>query len=91
MSSDIDSPKTTIAEPSSQEIFAQKSEHAIELFGQALENAGLNLAFCVIYDVENNNEPKVFYRGDMVNVTKHTSRVLNMMRHKIINELNGNF
>ena len=71
--------------------FDTKSSEAIDTFGQAVAASGLNAAFCVIFDETDNYKPKVFYRGDMFEITRHTSRILNQMRFKLIGELNGNF
>jgi hypothetical protein len=87
---------TTPADPQAQNDdyqvnFDAKSSEAIDAFGQALATSGLNAAFCVIFDETDSYKPKVFYRGDMFEITRHTSRILNQMRFKLIGELNGNF
>ncbi len=91
MSDKPEKPLSDIAEPSAQINFDQKANIAIDVFGESLEKTNINLAFCVVFDPDKDFEPKVFYRGSLVDVTKHTSKVLNAMRFKLINELNGNF
>jgi hypothetical protein len=84
-------PETQPDDTDCQMNFDTKSSEAIDTFGQALASSGLNAAFCVIFDEADNYKPKVFYRGDMFEITRHTSRILNQMRFKLIGELNGNF
>jgi hypothetical protein len=74
-----------------QGIFDEKSNHVIESFGASLEQTGINKAFCVLFDENDKFKPKVFFRGELFEITKHTSRILNQMRYKIIEDLNGNF
>ena len=85
------SPETPLDNVDHEINFDTKSSEAIDTFGQALASSGLNAAFCVIFDETDNYKPKVFYRGDMFEITRHTSRILNQMRFKLIGELNGNF
>lgn len=74
-----------------QGIFDEKSNQVIEAFGASLEKTGINNAFCVLFDENDKFKPKVFFRGELFDITKHTSRILNQMRYKIIEDLNGNF
>lgn len=72
-------------------IFDEKSNQIIEAFGASLEKHEIHSGFCVLFDENDGFKPKVFFRGDLIEITKHTSRVLNQMRYKIIQDLNGNF
>ena len=79
------------SDPTLQGIFDQKSTEIIEEFGESLEKGDVDLAFCVIFDKTNGSQPKVFYRGELFEITKHVSKILNQMKYKLMNEINGNF
>lgn len=91
MENNLEQPSIEPVEASQQGIFDTKFNEAIDALGNVLEKHQLSHAICIVFDENDEYKPKVFFRGELFEIVKHTSKVLNQMKYKIMNELNGNF